>query len=64
MHISGVGKSTVAANLSIALARHQKKLKVGLLDLDICGPSVPKLMGVEDQPVETSPYGWKPLMLA
>jgi len=42
----GVGKSTVAANLSIAMAR--MGYKVGLLDADIFGPSMPKMFGVED----------------
>ncbi len=43
----GVGKSTVASNLAVALARAGHK--VGLLDADIFGPSVPKMMGVEDE---------------
>ena len=42
----GVGKSTVAVNLAVALA--ERGLRVGLLDADIHGPSVPKMFHVED----------------
>jgi ATP-binding protein involved in chromosome partitioning len=48
----GVGKSTVAANLALALAQAGKR--VGLLDIDIHGPSIPRLMGVEGNPLELS----------
>ncbi|XP_068691077.1 cytosolic Fe-S cluster assembly factor NUBP2-like [Montipora foliosa] len=55
----GVGKSSVATTLSMAFSNMGKK--VGLVDLDICGPSIPKLMAIEGQQVVNSPYGWMPL---
>ena len=44
----GVGKSTVSSNLAVSLARQGRK--VGLLDADIYGPSIPRMMGVNDRP--------------
>ncbi|MEM6887978.1 MAG: Mrp/NBP35 family ATP-binding protein [Pseudomonadota bacterium] len=49
----GVGKSTVASNLAVALARAGRK--VGLLDADIYGPSQPRMMGINKRPA--SPDG-------
>ena len=49
----GVGKSTVASNLAVALARQGRR--VGLLDADIYGPSQPRMMGVNKRPA--SPDG-------
>ena len=44
----GVGKSTFATNLALAL--NKIGCKVGLLDADIYGPSVPKMLGINDKP--------------
>ncbi|MFC2169600.1 P-loop NTPase [Acidobacteriota bacterium] len=53
----GVGKSTVATNLALALAR--KGMKVGLLDVDIHGPNLAKMLGVEDKQLGISSDGIK-----
>ena len=42
----GVGKSTVATQLALKLS---EKYEVGLLDVDICGPSVPTILGLVGQ---------------
>ena len=55
----GVGKSTVSANLALALANKGKK--VGLLDVDIHGPNLPKMLGVENEKMDISPEGIKPV---
>ena len=49
----GVGKSTVAVNLSVALA--QQDLAVGLMDADIYGPNIPTMMGVPSLPEAPGP---------
>jgi ATP-binding protein involved in chromosome partitioning len=50
----GVGKSTVAANLALALRAQGQR--VGLMDADIYGPSVPIMMGVQDVDPRTTPF--------
>lgn len=55
----GVGKSTVASQLAFSLARNGEE--VGLLDIDICGPSLPKMLGLEGEEVHQSGSGWSPV---
>ncbi len=55
----GVGKSTVTSLLSRCLA--SKDLNVGVLDIDICGPSLPRVFGVEGEQIHQSGSGWSPV---
>lgn len=55
----GVGKSTFSAQLAFALA--SRGLEVGLLDIDICGPSLPKMLGLEGEEIHQSGAGWSPV---
>eukprot|EP00741_Cyanophora_paradoxa_P008001 tig00001234_g7740.t1 len=55
----GVGKSTFATQLAYALSSMEKQ--VGLLDVDICGPSVPRMTGTEGEEVHQSAQGWSPV---
>ncbi|HOG10479.1 MAG TPA: Mrp/NBP35 family ATP-binding protein [Smithella sp.] len=55
----GVGKSTVAVNLATALALNG--LRVGLLDVDIHGPSVPTMLGLENETLKGGPDGLFPV---
>lgn len=48
----GVGKSTVTSHLAYALAENPEK-QVAILDVDICGPSQPVILGVQDEQVGT-----------
>ena len=53
----GVGKSTVTVNLAVAFAMHGHAERVGILDADIHGPSVPKIMGLTGQRLQAGPPG-------
>lgn len=58
----GVGKSTIATNISRALASDSSTM-VGLLDIDICGPSIPVSTGLEGESIHSSGSGWSPVYL-
>ena len=47
----GVGKSTLTAMLARALAASNENLNIGVLDIDLCGPSAPRLFGVVNEQV-------------
>ncbi len=55
----GVGKTTVSANLAVALA---KDAKVGLVDADVTGPDIPKIMGLETAVVKMADDGIEPTL--
>ena len=55
----GVGKSTVAVQLALAY-QHMGK-RVGILDVDLCGPSIPKMLNVDRQEVHQCDSGWVPV---
>lgn len=59
----GVGKSTFTLMLSWALAADED-LEVGAMDLDICGPSLPRMLGAEGETVHQSNFGWSPVYVA
>ena len=54
-----MGKSTVTAQL--ALAHQMMGLRVGVLDVDLCGPSIPRMLGLQGQEVHQSEAGWCPV---
>jgi len=55
----GVGKSTVATQLALALTHNNQK--VGILDIDLCGPSIPRMLGLEGRDVQQTNEGWLPV---
>ncbi|KAF2709123.1 P-loop containing nucleoside triphosphate hydrolase protein [Pleomassaria siparia CBS 279.74] len=56
----GVGKSTFSTMLAHGFASNPSHT-VGLMDTDICGPSIPKMMGVEDETIHVTAEGWEPV---
>ncbi len=57
----GVGKSTVAANLAVSFAR--KGYEVGILDADVHGPNIPKMLGLDQARLQGTPQGMLPVPL-
>lgn len=55
----GVGKSSVTLQLALSLA--QQGHNVGILDIDLTGPSIPRLLNLEDKKVTQAPGGWLPV---
>jgi len=58
----GVGKSTITVNLAVAFAMHGHASHVGILDADIHGPSVPKILGLTGQRLQAGPPGVFPVL--
>ncbi|EFR02433.1 cytosolic Fe-S cluster assembling factor nbp35 [Nannizzia gypsea CBS 118893] len=59
----GVGKSTFSTLLAHAIASNPQST-VGIMDADICGPSIPKMMDVEAETIHVSSDGWNPVWVS
>lgn len=59
----GVGKSTVTSLISRAFAHFNPEQNFGVLDIDICGPSQPRMFGVLGEQVHQSGSGWSPVFI-
>jgi Mrp family chromosome partitioning ATPase len=57
----GVGKSSIT--LQLALTLYLKGFKVGVLDIDLTGPSMPRMLGLEGRHIHQSSAGWIPVYL-
>ncbi|SCV69575.1 BQ2448_2595 [Microbotryum intermedium] len=59
----GVGKSSVSVQLALSLLSLDPNAKIGLLDVDLTGPSLPRMLGLEGHDVHASDDGWIPVYL-
>lgn len=59
----GVGKSSVSVQMALSLLASDPNLKIGLLDVDLTGPSLPRMLGIEGKDVLSSRDGWVPVYL-
>jgi Mrp family chromosome partitioning ATPase len=57
----GVGKSSVSTQLALSLYASSPTARVGILDTDLTGPSIPRMLGVDRKPVVQSSEGWVPV---
>ncbi|CUA71701.1 Cytosolic Fe-S cluster assembly factor CFD1 [Rhizoctonia solani] len=57
----GVGKSSVSTQLALSLYASAPTARVGILDVDLTGPSIPRMLGVDGHPVHQSTDGWVPV---
>ena len=57
----GVGKSSVAVQLALTLYASSPGARVGILDIDLTGPSIPRMLGVDGSGVHQSSDGWVPV---
>ncbi|KDE03926.1 hypothetical protein MVLG_05618 [Microbotryum lychnidis-dioicae p1A1 Lamole] len=59
----GVGKSSVSVQLALSLLSLEPNAKIGLLDVDLTGPSLPRMLGLQGHDVHASEDGWIPVYL-
>ncbi|KAG1828150.1 P-loop containing nucleoside triphosphate hydrolase protein [Suillus variegatus] len=57
----GVGKSSVSAQLALSLHASSPTARVGVLDVDLTGPSIPRMLGLDGHGVHQSSDGWVPV---
>ncbi|KAH9977344.1 cytosolic Fe-S cluster assembling factor CFD1 [Lactifluus volemus] len=57
----GVGKSSVVVQLALSLYSSSPNARVGILDVDLTGPSIPRMLGVDGHDVHQSSDGWVPI---
>ncbi|KAF9643462.1 P-loop containing nucleoside triphosphate hydrolase protein [Thelephora ganbajun] len=57
----GVGKSSVSVQVALSLYASSPNARVGILDVDLTGPSIPRMLGLDGHPVHQSTDGWVPV---
>lgn len=59
----GVGKSSLSVQLALSLLARSPNSRIGILDIDLTGPSLPRMLGLEGRDVHQSEDGWVPVYL-